>query len=116
MVSLAYLETVVYLSATSLPINRYFVAIDIPDDAWVQREYISISALPIEWDAIPHAYTSVQFGAAWLRVAKSAILVVPSAIIPDDKVILVNPVHPASSSITAKIIRRWQYDGRIFKT
>lgn len=48
-----------------------------------------------------------------LRSGRSALLVVPSVIIPEESNVLINPHHPDSAAITARKLRKWLYDPRL---
>lgn len=111
--SLACLETLAHLGTGSLPLNRYLVAIDIPDRVWKIREKYEPTTLSVGWDAIPTGIVSLDFGDQWLSVCKTAIMVVPSAIVPEDSVILINPAHPDALAITSSKMRKWLYDPRL---
>ncbi len=111
--ALACLETVVYLNAAGLPLNRYLVALTIPDPLWSAARQESAATLPVGWDAQPAGRASIAFGTQWLRSGRSALLLVPSVIVSEEQNILINPQHPASASITASKIRRWLYDPRL---
>lgn len=111
--SLACLETLVHLGTSGLPLNRYLVAIDIPDSVWNAREIKNISNLAVGWDACPPGKISLALGDGWLTSTASAILVVPSVIAPEDCVILINPLHSDAASITAQKTRKWLYDPRL---
>lgn len=111
--SLACLETLAHLGTGSLPLNRYLVAIDIPDRVWKIREKYEPKTLPVGWDAIPTGIVSLDFGDQWLGGCKTAIMVVPSAIVPEDSVILINPAHTDTLAITSSKIRKWLYDPRL---
>lgn len=112
--SLACLETMVHLGTGSLPLNRYLVRIDIPASIWRGREIHAPGDLPVEWNNCPPGKASLDFGDKWLKESRTAILVVPSAIAPEDSVILLNPLHPKTISITATKLRKWLYDPRLF--
>jgi RES domain-containing protein len=111
--SLACLETLVHLAAGGLPFNRYLVEISIPDPVWVAAQRETPVSLPVGWDAEPSSRTSISFGTAWLRRGHSAVLVLPSVIVPEEYCVLVNPAHPDSASISAVKSRRWLYDPRL---
>ncbi|WP_419730484.1 RES family NAD+ phosphorylase [Lichenicola sp.] len=113
--SLACLETLVHLNAGGLPMNRYLVEVAIPGDIWDAREERNAASLPVGWDAEPASLTSIEFGTGWLESARTAVLVIPSAIVPEEMNVLINPAHPASASIGARKVRRWTYDPRIAK-
>jgi RES domain-containing protein len=52
-------------------------------------------------------------GDAWLQEVETALLVVPSVIVPEESNVLINPVHADASSITATKVRPWLYDQRL---
>jgi RES domain-containing protein len=114
--ALACLETVVHLNAGGLPLNRYLVAVTIPDAVWGSARTETSGSLPIGWDADPSGRASIQFGSAWIRSGASALLRVPSVIVPDEYNVLINPLHPDSRAISARKIRRFLYDPRLTKT
>lgn len=111
--ALACLETLVHLGAGGLPLNRYLVEIAIPDPTWAAAERQTPMSLPVGWDAEPAGRTSIGFGTAWLRSRRSAVLVLPSIIVPEECCMLINPAHPDSNSISAVKLRRWLYDPRL---
>ena len=111
-IALAVLETVIHLSAGALPLNRYLVRIDIPSKVWTRRQVLTASTASVGWDAIPEGRISIQTGDVWLTSMKSAILVVPSVVVPEEANVLINPNHPDASAIKATKLRRWLYDAR----
>jgi len=111
--SLACLETVVHFNAAGLPFNRYLVEVTIPDDVWAAAQVESAGSLPVGWDAEPAGRASIQFGTTWIHAGASALLVVPSIIVPEECNVLVNPRHADSTRITAVKIRKWLYDPRL---
>ena len=114
--ALACLETVVHLNAGGLPLNRYLVAVTIPLAVWAGARTETPGSLPVGWDAGPSGRASLQFGTAWLRSASSALLRVPSVIVPDECNVLINPRHPDSRGIAAVKVRKWLYDPRLTKS
>lgn len=112
-IALACLETVVHLKSGGLPINRYLVRIDIPDEVWSAREAVTYLTAPVGWDALPAGRVSLDLGDKWLASNKSAILLVPSIVVPEEQNILINPAHPDAHRITAIKTRKWLYDPRI---
>lgn len=112
-IALACLETVVHLGGGDLPLNRYLVRIDVPGEVWTRRIVRESHDLPLGWDAVPEGKVSLDLGDAWLRGLDSALLVVPSAIVPEEANVLINPVHPQAATLQAMKRRRWLYDGRL---
>ena len=113
--ALACLETVVHLNAGGLPLNRYLVAVTIPDAVWAISRLQPAGGLPVGWDADPAGRVSILFGSAWIWSGASAVLRIPSVIVPDEYNVLINPHHPDSRAISAVKIRKWLYDPRLTK-
>jgi RES domain-containing protein len=113
-IAIAVLETAAHVDDAGLPLNRYLVEIDVPDAVWAQREEIGISKLPAAWAAIPAGRTSVKIGSDWLASLRSPILMVPSVIVPEEWVCLINPRHGEAPKVTAKVARLFGY-GRLFR-
>ena len=111
-IALATLETVHYLRSGSLPFNRFLVRIEVPQAVWQARQLLDPP--PGGWDAIPAGLSSVMAGDHWSAAGTSALLVVPSVIVPDECNVLFNPRHRDAAAITASTVRRWQYDPRFF--
>jgi RES domain-containing protein len=110
--ALACLETVVHFNAQTLPLNRYLVRFDIPDNIWKKREALSEGVIEVGWDALPAGSTSLDIGDAWVRENRTCIMEVPSVIIPEEFNVLINPAHPDIRYIKATKIRKWLYDTR----
>ncbi|WP_137175713.1 RES family NAD+ phosphorylase [Massilia sp. HP4] len=111
-IALATLETVHHFRRDSLPFNRYLVRIDIPDGVWAARQVLDPA--PAGWDAIPAGRASIEAGDAWIASAASALLLIPSVIVPDECNVLINPAHAGDAGIAAGTLKRWLYDPRLF--
>jgi RES domain-containing protein len=114
--ALACLETIVHLNAGGLPLNRYLVAIEIPDAVWSAAQHATVLSLKVGWDAEPAGRVSIRFGTDWLLAKTSVLLVVPSAIVPEEYNVLINPMHPDSTELIAAKVRKWPYDPRLVRT
>jgi RES domain-containing protein len=113
--ALACLETVVHLNAGDLPLNRYLVEIRIPD-ALISRAVRFDPLIHIGWDAIPEGRVSIDAGEKWVKSGVSAVMIVPSVIVPDEMNFLVNPRHADARTVTARKLRKWTYDIRLRPT
>ena len=111
--ALACLETVVHLGGGGLPLNRYLVQLDVPDDVWKARTVLDLSAAPVGWDALPEGMVSLSYGDSWLASHATAILLVPSIVVPEEQNILINPSHAEGAFINATKVRKWLYDSRL---
>ena len=109
-ISLAVLETMAHLANASMPLNRYLLAIDIPIEAWEARSEFTQLTAPGAWDAIPSGSASADHGSRWLAGNKSLVMTVPSVIVPEEAVVLLNPSHPAIKQVKVEIQRRYEYN------
>jgi len=107
---MAVLETAAHVDDAGLPLDRYLIEIRVPDAIWARREEPRTARLPAAWDAIPAGRASVRIGSLWLSSLRSSILLVPSAIVPEERVALINPRHPDAARITARAVRRFEYN------
>jgi RES domain-containing protein len=89
--SLAALEIFVHLQPLT-PQEKYLAYFVEWDEA--QMEALSAKKLPPDWRASPPGPSTMQLGDRWVAEARSAVLAVPSAIVPAERNFLVNPVHP----------------------
>lgn len=113
-IAMAVLETAAHVDDSGLPLNRYLVEIAVPGPMWVGRVTLDAAKLPATWDAIPAGRTSVKIGSDWVTSLRSAILIVPSVIVPEESIALINPAHAGVHEITAKVVRAFEYD-RLFR-
>jgi RES domain-containing protein len=113
-VALAMLETAAHINTLGLPLNRFLVAIDVPDALWTTRQEIAADQLPAGWAAIPAGLTSVEIGAQWLSRQSSLLLCVPSVIVPEEPVVLINPAHPMAGRLSSHKLRLVSY-GSVFR-
>jgi RES domain-containing protein len=87
--ALAVLETLVHLNPP-MPFEYKIFRIEFAGE---QVEHIT-PKLPSDWKESPPPDSTRRLGDAWVREARSAILAVPSIIIPDETNYLLNPAHP----------------------
>lgn len=113
-IAMAVLETAAHVDDSGLPLNRFLVAIEVPDGVWTRREEIDTAKLPPTWAAIPAGSASVRIGSDWLASVRSPILMVPSVIVPEELASLINPRHPDASTISSKVVRLFEYN-RLFR-
>jgi RES domain-containing protein len=61
----------------------------------------------------PEGLASRRLGSEWLSAAPSALLAVPSAIVEEERNVLVDPLHPDARRLFASKVRRFLYDPRV---
>ncbi len=107
--SLAALEALVHFDADEVPEDLQAFAIEIPDA--LATEQVTTAILPIGWGR--QEFATRALGDEWLTAARTPVLVVPSAIIPEETNVLVNPAHPATHGVVVVARRRFVYDPRL---
>ncbi|MFM1759983.1 MAG: hypothetical protein RLY75_1254 [Pseudomonadota bacterium] len=112
-IALACLETMVHINAQGLPLTRYLVRIDIPTRVWNLAKKLNMKTAGMGWDALPAGTASIEKGQKWLQSNTSALLLVPSVVIPQANNVLINPLHPDIKLIKAKKIEKFSYDPRL---
>ena len=91
--SLAAWEKIVHVTNfENLPNDLLLVKIEIPDRIEIQT--VPQTVLVKEWDSFPFASETVDYGTSFLRKNEHLALKVPSAVIPDEFNIILNPLHP----------------------
>jgi RES domain-containing protein len=111
--SLAALEYFVHVSLETKPDDLVSISIEIPDHLKMER--ITESRLPKNWRTYP-AVTQLQIiGQKWLKAAKSVVLAVPSAIIPQELNYLINPEHADFGKCRINKPQAFVIDPRMFK-
>ena len=71
--------------------------------------------LPDDWDAKPVPASTQRIGARWLQDQRSAVLAVPSAIIPAERNFLLNPLHPDFRKIRIGKPEGFSFDPRLLR-
>jgi len=109
--SLAILETLVHSSINALPNDLCIAKIHIPDD--IKTMVLKEEELPENWRQYPAPNILADRGAEWLNKAKSLVMMVPSAVVPSEWNILLNPVHPEFEGIKLDGVRDFSLDRRL---
>jgi len=89
--ALALLEIMANARRT-IPPGKVFFTIDLPDQFKI--ELLHEEALPPRWTTAPAPRRLRELGDQWIREARTVALMVPSAIVPIERNVLLNPAHP----------------------
>ena len=110
--SLAVLEVIVHAESSELPADLYAFALEVPDDVAV--EGLDAGEMPPDWSE-PGSAACRARGDAWLAAGRTALLGVPSGIVPEETNYLINPRHPDAPRVTVERHRRFTFDSRLLK-
>jgi RES domain-containing protein len=109
--SLAMLELLVQDD----PLRAHYVMIPATLPARLKIERIAAGDLPDDWRS-PESREQLQaMGADWCRRGSSAVLAVPSSVIPSETNYLLNPLHPSFSKIVAGAAQEFITDLRLIR-
>ena len=109
-VSLAALEILVHTQPVTMRDKfRVFRA------TWDDAVMVSVDSrkLPKGWNTQPPCPISKQIGDEWIRSGRSAVLAVPSVIVPLERTFLLNPKHGEFGKIKIKEQGSFSLDPRL---
>lgn len=109
--ALAALELLVHLEPSEAPDDLVLLTIDIPDN--VPGERLDLTRLPRNWARTPGDAASRELGSAWLTSNATLFLMVPSAPIPEEYNVLLNPLHPDFARVRVVAERPFRFDPRL---
>ncbi len=108
---IAALEKLVH-AGSILPADLVFVRFELPDDLTLYNSP-DPSVLPMGWDAIPGSPAAAVYGDAFLSKGERLGLIVPSAVIPEARNIVINPRHPSMGEVKMVVVRDFTFDPRL---
>jgi len=108
----------VYAASTAaLTVLEVRVHLDLPPDL-LPDDYVLVT---IDLDGLAAEDVATMpadpraFGDDWLRIQRTPVLRVPSAIVPESQNVLLNPVHPDASRASVAASRRFAFDSRLWR-
>lgn len=111
--SLAVLEILVHAPLPAQrTVARSRTVITVPD---ALAEEMPLKRLPRDFGPETPYDLTRALGDRWLREQRSAALVVPSAIVPSEKNILLNPAHPAFARCAWEDFAEIRLDPRLWR-
>jgi RES domain-containing protein len=111
--SLAALEYFVHVEPDLAPSSLVAVAADLP--AGLDVEALEVEALPADWRTYPGPERLRDLGTGWVRAGRTAVLQVPSSVIPHEMNVLLNPAHPDFARIHIRGAEPFSFDPRVWK-
>lgn len=105
------METFVHLGDDAARLDYVYFEIEIPDTVDILR----ITGKTRGWREEPPGPASQRVGDRWLRANTSALLEVPSVIIPTETNLVLNPEHRDAHKLRIRVLRPFQFDSRMWK-
>lgn len=109
---LAALEAFVHLTPQDRDADFVRIALDIPDE---HVACIDPRELPENWDRETMTSGTQDLGSSWQKARTSVALIVPSATVPEQCCVLVNPEHPDTRDVIVHAPEPFRFDSRLWK-
>ena len=107
-IALASLEVLVHTDGLPIPKGMILLTFDVPD------MYIELlDNPPPNWNEIPPKGVAKRVGDDFIKAKKILGLKVPSAIIPEEYNVLLNPLHVFMDKVELVSQRDYAFDGRL---
>ena len=106
--SLAVLEVRVHIAMSGV-----YKSFSFDFDEGLMRT-LPVQQLPKDWQREPPPVSLQRLGDQWVKAGDSVILAVPSAIVPNELNLLLNPRHPDFSKIDIHTATDLTLDRRLF--
>lgn len=110
--SLSVLEVLVQL-ADYADLADYVAVTATFDERLV--ETVAPEDLPTNWRSLPPPRATRAWGSQWARERRSAVLRVPSVVVPEEANYVLNPLHPDFAAIEIGEARPLEIDPRLVK-
>ena len=111
--SLAAHEYLVHVEPLVAPSDLVALEIELPDEAGLGATVESSHFPPGDWRAYPGPDWQAELGDLWLTDGTFLWLSVPSAIVPEEQNILINPAHSRMTAVRVKSTREFGFDKRL---
>ncbi len=109
-IALASIEMVVNLPGPKLLEAYVRIPVHIPANLIMD---LPLDILPNDWNSRPAAPSIKAIGDRWVKQGKSAVLKVPSVVIPEEYNYLLSPHHPDFAKITIGSTINYRFDPRL---
>src|SRR5438128_1404189 len=91
--------------------NYVVTPIQVPDELAIKT--FSIAELPPDWDANEPRNTTRDIGTHWAKGLTTAVLSVPSVVIPRERNYILNPAHPDFARLRFSSPEPFYFDDRL---
>jgi len=111
--SLAALERFVHTDSDLEPTDLLAFPVEINDD--IAIEAVEVETLPADWRTFPAPPALALIGEQWFRSARTAVLSVPSVVVPHERNYVLNPTHREFARIVIGPLEPFTLDPRMWK-
>lgn len=111
--SLAALEVFVHVDPDTAPPDLVALRAVLPAGTRIDR--LAAADLPSGWRSYPAPEALQDLGTEWIQSGEAVALAVPSAVVPQDENLLLNPAHPDFASLRRDEPIPFAFDPRMWK-
>jgi RES domain-containing protein len=111
--ALAALETFVHLGRAAMQIAHVAFKVEVPDDLPITT--VTVNELPPGWRDEPPSDATKEFGSKWVARAETAVLRVPSVIVPRENNFVLNPDHGDFTRLRISDAELFHFGPRMWK-
>jgi RES domain-containing protein len=108
--ALCLLEYSAHVSVNIIPTDLSFTSFEVPDNSILE---VKLAKLPHNWKKWPHPKETRDFGSALLNENKFLVLKFPSAIISEEYIYVINPLHARMKEVKIVEVQSYVYDIRL---
>jgi len=109
--ALAALESLVHFDMAEAPDDLVCMDAAVPDSIRIGE--LKLNDLPDNWRQYPAPEELARLGTGWVESGTTAVLAVPSAVIPSERNYLINPAHRDFGRIRIGVPQLFVFDPRL---
>ncbi|OAB75808.1 RES family NAD+ phosphorylase [Cochleicola gelatinilyticus] len=111
--SLCVLELLVHMDYQYFTEMYQFISLELPEKNLQSLKNFDLKTP--EWRMNPPALITQDYGSGWLKNNENLALAVPSAVLPSEKNILINPLHADLSKCNVSFPQSLDIDARLYR-
>ena len=111
--SLCMLEILVHVDFAKLPLDYSYIEIEIPDE--LVKAINSVDFIQPNWRTEQAVNHLQMYGSNWLKKQESLAMKVPSAVLPKENNILINPFHKDFKRVEVIDTDKMDFDPRLLR-
>lgn len=108
--ALAALEILVHASRDAIGLEWAVLEVEVPDEL---IGTVGTEDLPDGWDGQPSSAVARAIGGKWIAEGRLLTLRLPSAVIPEENAVILNPRHTEISRVKVSAPRDFPFDKRL---
>ena len=109
--ALGILESFIHIAGPPVGVAHVSLRVEIPEEI---IEDLPRARIPGDWREYPPPRSTQELGTDWVKSGSSAVLRVPSVLVPEEKNYILNPAHGDFASVSISEPRPLEFDRRLW--